>query len=362
MSSPAGPSYLIDVRPRPEQDSDDPPPRPPRRHRLPPPRPHGRLAWIVAMVVTDRARLLACGRVQRRLRHPGLGVEGGQRPHRAGVRRLLGPGGLRRLEGRERRRQPRGRGEASTPSSPRRREVEHIGEPTPDPDLARTARSATTTLPLTVPGWEVEKEQGEQLIAAAEENSGDGLEIKLGGDPIYQAQEATSPEGLGFLGAAIVLLIAFGSVVAAGLPLAIALVGLGHLLRRPDRPARQRRRRPRLDDGGLGADRDRRRDRLLAAGPDPLPLGDERGQGPSRRGRRGRHHRGAQRDHRRRHRGDRRARPLPDRPPLHVRRRDLGLARGAGRDARLDHAAAGAALLPRARGSTGCGSRSSAGT
>ena len=54
-----------------------------------------------------------------------------------------------------------------------------------------------------------------------------GFEIKLGGDPIYAAQEAGSPEGIGFLGAAIVLLIAFGSVVAAGLPLAIALIGLG---------------------------------------------------------------------------------------------------------------------------------------
>ena len=41
------------------------------------------------------------------------------------------------------------------------------------------------------------------------------------------AQEQSSPEGIGFLGAAIVLLIAFGSVVAAGLPLAIALIGLG---------------------------------------------------------------------------------------------------------------------------------------
>ena len=54
-----------------------------------------------------------------------------------------------------------------------------------------------------------------------------GCEIKLGGDPIYAAQEQSSPEGIGFLGAAIVLLIAFGSVVAAGLPLVIALVGLG---------------------------------------------------------------------------------------------------------------------------------------
>jgi RND superfamily putative drug exporter len=86
---------------------------------------------------------------------------------------------------------------------------------------------ATTTLPLTVPGWQVKKKQGEELIDAAEANSGGGLEIKLGGEPIYTAQESSSPEGLGFLGAAIVLLIAFGSLVAAGLPLAIALIGLG---------------------------------------------------------------------------------------------------------------------------------------
>src|SRR5215212_3367791 len=86
----------------------------------------------------------------------------------------------------------------------------------------------SSTLPLTVPGWEVPKEDGEKLIDAAEKNSvDDGVQIKLGGDPIYGAQDQTSPEGIGFLGATIVLLIAFGSVVAAGLPLAIALIGLG---------------------------------------------------------------------------------------------------------------------------------------
>jgi RND superfamily putative drug exporter len=93
--------------------------------------------------------------------------------------------------------------------------------------VSEDGKIATTTLPLTVPGWKVTKAQGEQLVDAAEGNSGKGLEIKLGGDPIYRAQEGASPEGLGFLGAAIVLLIAFGSLVAAGLPLAIALVGLG---------------------------------------------------------------------------------------------------------------------------------------
>jgi RND superfamily putative drug exporter len=104
--------------------------------------------------------------------------------------------------------------------------VEHVSEHTPI-RVSEDGKIGSTTLPLTVPGWEVAKEDGEKLIAAAEDNSGDGLQIKLGGDPIYAAQEATSPEGLGFLGAAIVLLIAFGSVVAAGLPLVIALVGLG---------------------------------------------------------------------------------------------------------------------------------------
>jgi RND superfamily putative drug exporter len=105
-------------------------------------------------------------------------------------------------------------------------QVNHIGEHTPI-RISEDGTIGSTTLPLTVPGWEVEKEDGEKLIDAAEGNSGDGLEIKLGGDPIYQAQEAGSPEGIGLLGGAIVLLIAFGSVVAAGLPLAIALVGLG---------------------------------------------------------------------------------------------------------------------------------------
>jgi RND superfamily putative drug exporter len=93
--------------------------------------------------------------------------------------------------------------------------------------LSPNRQIASTTLPMTVPGWEMTKGQGKQLINAANDNAGNGLEIKLGGDPIYAAQSQSSPEGFGFLGAAVVLLIAFGSIVAAGLPLGIALVGLG---------------------------------------------------------------------------------------------------------------------------------------
>ena len=104
--------------------------------------------------------------------------------------------------------------------------VDHVAEPTPI-RVSENGKIGSTTLPLTVPGWEIPKEDGEKLIAAAEANDGDGLQIELGGDPIYAAQAQSSPEGIGFFGAAIVLLIAFGSVVAAGLPLVIALIGLG---------------------------------------------------------------------------------------------------------------------------------------
>jgi RND superfamily putative drug exporter len=105
-------------------------------------------------------------------------------------------------------------------------QVDHVAKHTPV-RVSKDGTIGSSTLPLTVPGWDVTKEDGEQLIDAAEGHDGGGLEIKLGGDPIYAAQGQSSPEGIGFLGAAIVLLIAFGSVVAAGLPLVIALVGLG---------------------------------------------------------------------------------------------------------------------------------------
>jgi RND superfamily putative drug exporter len=104
--------------------------------------------------------------------------------------------------------------------------VNHVSAHTP-PRFSEDGTIGSSTLPMTLPGWEFPDDDAEKLIASAENDSGEGLEIKLGGDPIYSAQEGSSPEGIGFLGAAIVLLIAFGSVVAAGLPLAIALIGLG---------------------------------------------------------------------------------------------------------------------------------------
>ena len=84
-----------------------------------------------------------------------------------------------------------------------------------------------TQLQLTQRGWDVPPETGQELIRLAEQASTDDVQIALGGVVIQNSEEGGSPEGIGMMAAAVILLIAFGSIVAAGLPLAVALFGLG---------------------------------------------------------------------------------------------------------------------------------------
>ncbi len=86
---------------------------------------------------------------------------------------------------------------------------------------------AVAQLQLTRRGWDMPVESGQELIRLAERASTDQVQIALGGTAIQAADEGGSPEGIGMLAAAVILLIAFGSIVAAGLPLAVALFGLG---------------------------------------------------------------------------------------------------------------------------------------
>ena len=68
-----------------------------------------------------------------------------------------------------------------------------------------------------------------ELIRAARSFAHPGFEVALGGNPISAAVSATpgSSEAIGILAAVIIMLVAFGSVVAMGLPILIALVGVG---------------------------------------------------------------------------------------------------------------------------------------
>jgi RND superfamily putative drug exporter len=97
-----------------------------------------------------------------------------------------------------------------------------------------------------------------------------GMKIGYGGS-VYQATTVSiSPtEGIGVLFAGLVLFIAFGSLLAAGMPLLTAIVGLKiHHHRQLDAPAR-------------ADDRARRRDRLRTL--HPLPASKPARQGDGRR-------------------------------------------------------------------------------
>jgi RND superfamily putative drug exporter len=75
---------------------------------------------------------------------------------------------------------------------------------------------------------EFPRDDGRALIALAEEASGDGLDVQLSGFAIQYAEEAEfGSEAVGLVAAVFILLVSFGSVLAMGLPIVTAIVGLG---------------------------------------------------------------------------------------------------------------------------------------
>jgi RND superfamily putative drug exporter len=77
---------------------------------------------------------------------------------------------------------------------------------------------------------DVPKEAYEKLIDTAEAARGDGLQVELGGSGIQQASQSQGggpSEFIGFIAAAVVLAIAFGSLWATLLPLVSAVLALG---------------------------------------------------------------------------------------------------------------------------------------
>jgi RND superfamily putative drug exporter len=67
------------------------------------------------------------------------------------------------------------------------------------------------------------------LIDTAHRAAGDGLRIELGGDAVVDAEKSGGGpvEGVGLLAALVVLVLLFGSMLAATLPLLIAVFGVG---------------------------------------------------------------------------------------------------------------------------------------
>ncbi|MEZ5181811.1 MAG: MMPL family transporter [Acidimicrobiales bacterium] len=68
----------------------------------------------------------------------------------------------------------------------------------------------------------------EEILEVAEAARADGVRVEAGGYAVQNAEGAEAgSEGIGMVAALIILVIAFGAVVAAGLPLVVAIAGLG---------------------------------------------------------------------------------------------------------------------------------------
>jgi RND superfamily putative drug exporter len=69
----------------------------------------------------------------------------------------------------------------------------------------------------------------QQVVTTAQDAARPGFEVELGGAPISKAESASpgSSEAIGILAAIVILLLAFGSVIAMGLPIMTALFGIG---------------------------------------------------------------------------------------------------------------------------------------
>ena len=85
------------------------------------------------------------------------------------------------------------------------------------------------TVQFDVIGADVPIEQIDEMKAVAAEADGNGLQIELGGGVVAfsEFEEPGGAESVGFLAAIVILLITFGSLLAAGLPLMTAIFGIG---------------------------------------------------------------------------------------------------------------------------------------
>src|SRR5882757_9581627 len=78
-------------------------------------------------------------------------------------------------------------------------------------------------------GFDVPQADAKKVISVAQSAATPRLQVELGGQAIQQAQQPAlgTATAIGLIAAIVILLITFGSVVAMGLPIATALLGLG---------------------------------------------------------------------------------------------------------------------------------------
>ncbi|MEO7754089.1 MAG: MMPL family transporter, partial [Terracoccus sp.] len=106
-------------------------------------------------------------------------------------------------------------------------QVRSAADPFVTQSVSRDGGTAFSTVTYAVKATDLTDADREALLAATRSAEAAGVDVEVGGDATQVAPAQSASEGIGLLVAALVLVITFGSLVAAGLPLLTAVIGVG---------------------------------------------------------------------------------------------------------------------------------------
>ncbi|MFI7501234.1 MMPL family transporter [Streptomyces sp. NPDC049687] len=107
-------------------------------------------------------------------------------------------------------------------------EVVSVSDPYTTNAVSKDGTVAYTSVKYEVSAVELKDSSKEALEATADKAEDSGLTVEMGGDALQaQAEQEATGEIIGLALAAVVLVVTLGSLVAAGLPLLTAIIGVG---------------------------------------------------------------------------------------------------------------------------------------
>ncbi|MCX5198961.1 MMPL family transporter [Streptomyces sp. NBC_00249] len=106
-------------------------------------------------------------------------------------------------------------------------QVASVEDPYQTQAVSQDGSTTFVSVKYKVSGMELKDEARDALKESGQDAQKAGLQVEIGGDALMEAPETGSGEVIGILIAAIVLIITFGSLIAAGLPLLTAIIGVG---------------------------------------------------------------------------------------------------------------------------------------
>lgn len=116
---------------------------------------------------------------------------------------------------------------ANLKDGPGKDQISSVASPYEAQAVSQDGSTAYVSVKYKVSGMELTDATREALKESGTAAKADGLNVQIGGDALMAAPETGSGEIIGIAIAAIVLVITFGSLIAAGLPLLTALIGVG---------------------------------------------------------------------------------------------------------------------------------------